>query len=309
MFEKEPYYTEKIEAYLRNQLTEGEKAEFEQTLQQDPLLYNEFKLQQEVVTSIQSYRKSQLKQRLQNIDVTDIVSGGSGYSALTSYIIAGAAALGLAGWLTFNYFQSDLPAKHENTSVVIRQQVAAPSADPLAETGDSRAIRTRESIEGSNNAGNTVSSDFKKEAPAKAAKVAKQSSSTGMNRATLNANAQAEEKPHTEETPRKAGSEHTFKSTNTIGDAGSAGQLHVMDNTNSRLKQHYYYHNNQVALLGFDLPYVLLEIQPVNSVYLYYDGQFYQLDTSRNKPSPISENLVKDPELIQRLNERLNQRD
>jgi hypothetical protein len=135
------------------------------------------------------------------------------------------------------------------------------------------------------------------------------STSQTINRATRNANAQSEKKPHTEETPRKAESDNYVKSATTIADAEAAARLHVTDNTSSNLKQHYYYLNNQLALLGFDHPYVLLEIQPVNSVYLFYEGQFFQLDASQNKPSPISDNLVTDPDLIQKLNERLNQRD
>ncbi len=310
MFDKEPYYTEKIEAYLRDQLTEGEKAEFEQLLQQDPLLYNEFKLQQEVVTSIQAYRKSQLKQRLQNIDVNEIANGGTGFSAITGYIIGGAAALGLAGWLTLGFMKPDASASQETTAISTQPTVNSPSSGTAqAEPWESEPISFVDSVETSNTAGNTKPVEVRKETIFLTPGVVQPSTSQTINMATRNANAQSEKKPHTEETPRKAESDNYVKSTTAIADAESVARLHVTDNTNSKLKQHYYYLNNQLALLGFDHPYVLLEIQPVNSVYLFYEGQFFQLDASKNKPSPISENLVTDPDLIQKLSERLNQRD
>ncbi|HYG39110.1 MAG TPA: hypothetical protein VD908_10835 [Cytophagales bacterium] len=61
---------ELIESYLKGELSEAEKMAFEAQLEQDPLFKSELELQKDIVNSIKSYRKNQLKQRLNNIDVT-----------------------------------------------------------------------------------------------------------------------------------------------------------------------------------------------------------------------------------------------
>ncbi|MBW8051206.1 MAG: hypothetical protein FVQ77_12865 [Cytophagales bacterium] len=60
---------EKIEAYLTDQLTEKEMLDFEDKFGDDPLLREEFSLQQNIITSIKEYRKAQLKQKLNKISV------------------------------------------------------------------------------------------------------------------------------------------------------------------------------------------------------------------------------------------------
>lgn len=63
--------SEKIEAYLRNDLSLGEKAEFEERIARDPLLQNELTLQQDIIASLQDFRKAELKARLNRIDLTE----------------------------------------------------------------------------------------------------------------------------------------------------------------------------------------------------------------------------------------------
>ncbi len=90
-------YSEKIEAYLRNELSESERAEFEQLLQKDPLLQNELTLQQDIVASICTYRKNELKQRLNRIDVRDTGRGNLGAFTTGGLIVGGLAIVGMAG--------------------------------------------------------------------------------------------------------------------------------------------------------------------------------------------------------------------
>ena len=95
-------YSEKLEAYLRNELSESEKAEFEQMLQQDPLLQNELILQQDIISSIRDYRKNELKQRLNRIDVSNTTKGNLGNFTMGGFILGGLAIVGIAGLLILN---------------------------------------------------------------------------------------------------------------------------------------------------------------------------------------------------------------
>ncbi|MBD0255385.1 MAG: hypothetical protein ICV83_06670 [Cytophagales bacterium] len=309
MFDKEPYYTEKIEAYLRNELNESEKAQFEQLLRQDPLLYNEFKLQQEIIGSIQAHRKQQLKQRLERIDVSDLMKAGPNPAAIAGLFLSGAVLLGIIGWFSFG--DAIRPAARQTEQTVVVPQLPASGNDKA------RAVKPFETeaepVETPAEAGNTVTPSVL-EKPAGSAPVAvkRMPAPSNVSKAPISqANAQAEEKPLTEETPRKTvfAEDNAEKTATVAKETETAPRLHIVDNTNAKLKLHYYFLNNQVALLGFDKPYVLLEIQPENTTYLFYDGNFYQLNTTKSQPSPITEVLVTDPQLIEKLNERLNNRE
>jgi hypothetical protein len=308
MFEKEPYYTAKIEAYLRNELNESEKAQFEQLLRQDPLLYNEFKLQQEIISSIQAHRKQQLKQRLERIDVSDLMKAGPNPAAIAGFFLSGAALLGIIGWLSFGDVIRPAARQTEQTAVVSQ----------LPASGNDRARTVKpfeteaEPAETPAEAGNTVTPSVPEQPAAPALAAKRVPAPSHISKAPIaKANAQAEEKPLTEETPRKTvfAEDNAEKTVTVTKEAETAPRLHIVDNTNAKLKLHYYFLNNQVALLGFDKPYVLLEIQPENTTYLFYDGNFYQLNTTKAQPSPITEVLVTDPQLIEKLNERLNNRE
>lgn len=65
------YYSEKLNDYLLNKLSESEKSIFEQLLDKDPVLKQDCQLQQEIVEGIGQFRKDQLKARFNKIDVSD----------------------------------------------------------------------------------------------------------------------------------------------------------------------------------------------------------------------------------------------
>src|SRR3712207_22752 len=92
-------YSEKLEAYIRNELSEKEKLELEEQLRQDPLLQNELTLQKDIIASICDYRKHELKQRLNKIDVTSKNSPGD--FTVGGAILGGIAIVGVASFLIF----------------------------------------------------------------------------------------------------------------------------------------------------------------------------------------------------------------
>lgn len=85
-------YSNLIEAYLNNQLSETERLDFEHLCMQDPILNSELKFQQDIIHAIQEYRKAELKQRLALIPTEGLISS---YSYLKSTLVV----LGLSGIL------------------------------------------------------------------------------------------------------------------------------------------------------------------------------------------------------------------
>jgi len=61
------YHEELIEEYLCNRLTTPQKNQFEEALRQNPDLQYEYQWQREIIRYIQSYRKEQLRHRLNTL--------------------------------------------------------------------------------------------------------------------------------------------------------------------------------------------------------------------------------------------------
>ena len=62
-------YFDLIDAYLNGEMIDQEAIEFENQLQKDPLLENEFQWQHDIVNSIRDFRQAELKATLNAVDV------------------------------------------------------------------------------------------------------------------------------------------------------------------------------------------------------------------------------------------------
>ncbi len=87
------YYSEKLDDYLSNSLSETEKRIFEQILQKDPVLRQDLEIKKETVQQLQRMRKAQIKARLSNINVYQ----GSRHKRTRWIWLTSAAALLLLG--------------------------------------------------------------------------------------------------------------------------------------------------------------------------------------------------------------------
>ncbi|OJJ20140.1 hypothetical protein BKI52_16850 [marine bacterium AO1-C] len=81
------FYSDKIEAYILNNLPESERIAFEELIEQDPILKSELALQKETIGSLQEQRKAQLKQRLNNIKVEPVSYSLSRITLLESALL------------------------------------------------------------------------------------------------------------------------------------------------------------------------------------------------------------------------------
>jgi hypothetical protein len=108
------FHIEKIDAYLKNQLSEHDQKLFEQLIEQDPLLKGELQLQSEIVEAICEHRKTELKHRLNNVQVepTPIL-----YLPKTTFVGTIVAASLLTGVLVFFDSQEKSNQKKNNPIV------------------------------------------------------------------------------------------------------------------------------------------------------------------------------------------------
>jgi hypothetical protein len=122
-------YSEKLESYIRNELPETEKLELEEQLRQDPLLQNELTLQRDIISSLSDYRRNELKQRLNKIDVGSKNSPGD--FTVGGAILGGIAIVGVAGFLIFKDSGKELSSNRLTSSV---SQMQLPSSGTAQST-------------------------------------------------------------------------------------------------------------------------------------------------------------------------------
>ncbi len=296
---KEYQHSETIEAYLRNELSEAERADFEQLVRQDPLLYNEFLLQQEIVSGLQSYRKAQLKNRLNQIDVTSTSSWG-GAGTVTAWI-GGLALVGLLSWLGYNYLGDPV----DNTIAVTTPASAQTPESSSVVAGNIVEKNTQETDDNKPSAATT---DVIMTESAKPVTVTRSKSKASAKASYVESSSEINPKLQ-EEGIKKADMEPATDKLPVYGNTPSASnRLNVVDNTNESLKLHYYYRNGRIALLGFEKPYTFLDLPSENITYLHYEGNFYKLNTNQTQPTAIQNVLVTDQAVVDSLNKLLTER-
>ena len=92
-------HKEIIDKYLAGKMSKNEQLEFEIQLQNDPLLNNEFEFQKDIVESIRNFRRTEIKARLDNINV-GAPSGFSFLKIAASVAVSSMIAVGSYMYLT-----------------------------------------------------------------------------------------------------------------------------------------------------------------------------------------------------------------
>jgi hypothetical protein len=138
--------SEKIEAYLRNELSPVEKAEFEERISRDPLLQNELTLQQETITSLQEFRKAELKARLNRIDMSETeATSGNFYNYLkVAGLLIMAVMLGYGTMWYINQPKSNQTALSEQ--VIDTTKANIPLSQTKSDQPESTSVPDKQSI-------------------------------------------------------------------------------------------------------------------------------------------------------------------
>jgi hypothetical protein len=287
-------YSERLEAYLRNELPENERAEFEEMLRQDPLLQNELQLQQDIIASIGEFRKQELKQRLNRIDVSDSGKGNVGNFAIGSMMIGGIVIIGLAGLFLLNH-----PATEINPSEMVG---AAVKTDALPDSGEKEQItestRITENAETTTPAqeetsadANTTESSVIKPQVKKSPVAAKPELKPVVPSDEIDAELLQEQEPAKDHDlimpeTRIASSAHALDN-----------KLIIVDNTNPKVKLQYKYTDGQLYLFGVEKTYHIIDLPDHSQRYVYYEGNYYRLNKSQTEIAPMPK--VTNPQEIQ----------
>lgn len=277
-------YSERLEAYLRNELSESEKAEFEEMVQQDPLLQNELLLQQDIIASICDYRKSELKQRLNRIDVKNAGKGNAGNLAVGSLVVSGLTVLTLAGLFVFKNHSSDIEATKIAGAAVQSTPLAdsnhtAETAGPAVSTETTDSVNqpdTKVTDQSVDEVKTAVRSEIKKQRVRTETVIKPVVPSDEISNDLLETQESAKEHELVMPESRIASSTDALDN-----------KLIVVDNTNQRYKLHYKYADGQLFLYGLEKTYHIIDLPNHSQRYIYYGGNYYKLHKHQLEIAPL----------------------
>ncbi|MCK5207608.1 MAG: hypothetical protein KAQ79_06300 [Cyclobacteriaceae bacterium] len=290
-----------INGYLDNELTETDRLDFENKLQHDSELREEYHFQKDLIDGIKEVRRLELKSRLSNIPINSPLYQTIGFKAIAVASIS--AGIGLGIFYLFenkNDIQlSDIDLK--GNQITITEENTIPDIPK------------------------SVTPIFKQTAP-KEEKIME---------------VIAQEKPKTEEFAKNTETkvEPKIIQPNVIqpnvvesfdDESIDLEDINIENNVNNfddikenveanveiatikdkRNKFHYKFFENKLYLLGNfnDMPYEILELNSSKgrSYFLYYNENFYKLNSEQVKPTPLviieNDSLVNELKII-----RLNQ--
>jgi hypothetical protein len=285
-------YSEKLEAYIRNELTANEKLELEEQLRQDPLLQNELILQRDIISSICDYRKNELKQRLNKIDVGSKTASGD--FTVGGALLGGIAIVGIAGFLIFQDSGNVLSSRQLSSSV---SQIPYSADSTPAEEVPSQITKDLAPVADHSADSNVpempTDSHSNSKPVARAGKKSKPAVAPAPVVVTPNQSVVKEEEIRKDD--------HLVLPENTVSSPANSSKptLIIADNNSSNYKLHYKYINDQLYLYGFEKPYKIIDLPSQTQRYLLYDGNFYKLNRNQPKVAPIQ--LVENQQEIKAL--------
>ncbi len=114
---------EQVESYLLGTLDDRQRSDFENALKNNPDLQSELKFQQQIITGIRDYRKTQLKARLDQVVIP--AGGVSNYFSTLGAKVAGSVIVASIGIGIFYFANTD-----DNSNVAIQQEFPTPVEIP-----------------------------------------------------------------------------------------------------------------------------------------------------------------------------------
>ncbi len=285
------FYEENIEAYLTGKLNASDKLAMEAGISNDPLLKSEVDLQSDIIESLKTHRKIQLKNRLNNINVT--ASSSTGVSSAVK-IAASLITVGMIG--AGVYYMSVFSGQDKETdsvSVVINDNIIVPQlkTDEIkVEKGNEVVVTQIVENETTTTKGNATTSKSKNDLLAKDAPQANVPSGIIADTESDRAN-----RDLTINVP-----------TGEIGESnvGKTDKVDVTVQDRNKKDFSYQHFNNKLFLYGDfnEQPYNLVEINSPKSkqLYMYFDGKYYELKSNQTKVTRLKE--VKDASILKHLN-------
>jgi len=288
---------EQIDLYLTDQLSAGERSQFEELIQQDPLLKEELRFQEEIIQSVKTNRAAQLKARLDNIQLP---GPGIGEGAVGSLKVAGPIlAIAAAGLGTYFYLQE--PAVPETTPPTEQiTQITEEVKNPVMD----QQIESMPITEGQKEAVETVPVPEAKEPVAKTAgeivaqepEVAPEAPSERVQPNLIDISGDddlgnAEEMVDLPTLPVEA------------EELNEVLEMSVKKIKDGKHNFHYQNYNDKLYLYGdfHNVPYEILDLAGAESrkLYLYYQDKFYRIKPDQTEISALE--VIADQDLVNEL--------
>ncbi len=256
-------YNELIDKYLDGSMTAHQKHDFEAMLEKDPLLERDFQIQQDVVNALKSYRKAELKNRLNNINIDSSSSGINAAKVLGSLAVASLLITG-----TFFYINRGSQPESEDALLAIDHAI---DEEREKENNEAIVLNLDDQVLKSDGV-----VEVTEEAPEEAA--------------------MSEDIPAFSEMEEE---EETAATSEEIVTPGS--DRAVEGRTIRREAFHYQFHNNKLRLYGDfkGMQILSMSTDEGKKLFMSYDGSFYRLDPSKKELTPLEE--VQDSDTISHL--------
>lgn len=270
---------ELLDDYLTNRLSEQDRSAFEQRLNADPDLQNEYALQKRMIQGIKDARVAQLKSMLNQVPVPS----ASGGNAIATKVILGTLVTLMIAAAAFWYYR-DEPIKVEQATAPSSQQ-AQPQTTPTEQPAISETKPETKTSQQSVVKDRQVQETDKNQTSA----------------GTEHSKPSLARKPD----PLSAPAAPNSASESTTG-ADEATVAVVINNSNTTYTFHYKLGNDKLELYGpFEKgSYKITEVSEGGTITraLFYKDKYYSLDDTGNEIRPLSQ--VTDASLLTRLEEQ-----
>jgi hypothetical protein len=298
-------HSENIASYLDGDMSPDQMQHFEMQLHTDPVLRSEFELQQDIIHTLQDFRKTQLKSRLDQVPVSMGPSGLMGIKAAAAMVISG-----IIGFGTYLYFitPSEEHSSLTETTITVDQ---AKSQEEVITEAPNEVVEASELIEESE----AESQETETTAP-----VAINKSSSDL----LTISTKDDISKETIETPSPVINSPTLinpemdeiniEESIELPNAALA-QEGLIDNNVVEVETakrdsdmfHYQYYSSKLYLYGDfrDNPYEILELNSANGkrLFIYYNSIYYRIMDNQQEITPLEEltnrDIIKKLEIIQ----------
>ncbi len=287
-----------VGSYLDNEMSDIQRLEFENQLLQNPDLIEEYNLQKNLIEGIKETRRLELKARLDNIPINTPLYQTIGFKSIVVASIT--AGIGFGAYYLLDQ-KDDLNISEvnitQNQEIVTEQETVPEIPEAITPIDDSKKKTEQKAKE------------VKEEQPTEPV--------------ALNNKEEVKEEPAViqpnviEPDVVEEFKDEDFASEEITVEKQINDLENVKENVEStveistvkdkRNKFHYKFFENKLYLLGNfnDMPYEIIELNTSagKSFFLYYNSNFYKLETDQLKPTPLekieNDSLVNELKIIQ----------
>lgn len=282
---------ELLDDYLANRLDEKGRSAFEQKLNTDPNLKNEYELQHQFIDGIKKARIAQLKSMMNHVPVPSVQPNATalaGKVALWSLVVIGIVGAGL--YYFFNQKQENIKTPETKIEDTLEQSQPVTQPEPVKPQENAPVV-----------SGAPSSSEQKPVESPKAIKKQKATESLNTKDPQIDVFDPSEETHETQ--PPKQGNEAIIPRLNNI----PSFEVSV-DSENKKYNFHYQFKEGKLLLYGpFEKNlYEIMEFfsEDKRTIFLFYKDDYYLLKDGNEKLTPL--HAIEDASLIKKLREYRN---